>query len=403
MKGLCCYLFLSLSIFSFFSLTFSLNKAFAAAITRRHLGLPEDPNPNPNPNPDPDPEFTFEFQIDARLTFPNLRLKMAYGVLQEWKKGISADPSNMLSNWEGEDVCSYNGVFCEKSPDDPNAMTVAGIDLNHGEIAGNLGPHIGMLGDLSLFHINSNRFNGTIPKILSKFKILTELDLSNNGFTGQFPNNVLELPKLKYLDLRFNNLEGPLPPQLFDKDLDAIFLNNNKFSGPLPENIGNSKASVIVLSNNRFKGCIPKSIGQMKGLEELILSNNEFSGCLPEELGLLENLTVLDFSNNQLVGTLPVALDRLKQLEKLDVGRNQLIGKVLDCICSLPKLLNFSITDNYFDCLEPACEKPVKAELVIDNKENCMPDKPDQKTVDKCSPVVNRPIDCKNRVRETKR
>ncbi|KAI3702464.1 hypothetical protein L6452_28202 [Arctium lappa] len=387
MKGLCCFFFLSLiSIFSFPSLSLSLNKAFTAAITRRHLGLSQDTVSQP---------FVFEFHIDARLRFPNPRLRMAYAVFQEWKKVIFSDPGNMISNWEGADVCSYNGVFCERAPDDPNSMTVAGIDLNHGDIAGHLAPHLGLLTDLSLFHINSNRFCGIIPTSFSRLTILHELDLSNNRFSGPFPSVVLELPKLKYLDLRFNDFEGQLPPQLFDKDLDAIFVNNNKFSSPIPENFGNSKASVIVFSNNGFKGCIPKSICQMTGLEEAIFSNNEFSGCLPEELGLLENLTVLDFSNNQLVGTLPKGFERLKQIEKLDIGRNQLIGKVVDSVCSLPKLLNFSIADNYFDRLEPTCEKPMKAEFVIDDKENCLSNKPNQKTVEKCSPVVSRPIDCK--------
>ncbi|KAG0462585.1 hypothetical protein HPP92_021061 [Vanilla planifolia] len=67
----------------------------------------------------------------------------------------------------------------------------------------------------------------------------------------------------KYLDLRYNDFEGPLLVELFDKDLDAIFLNNNRFDSAIPDDIGNSPASVLVLANNPFVGCIPKSIGEM--------------------------------------------------------------------------------------------------------------------------------------------
>ncbi|KAI3497332.1 hypothetical protein L1887_39871 [Cichorium endivia] len=390
MKAVCCFLFLSLLfIFSYPSSSIPLNNAFAAAITRRHLSTPKETDPPPD-------DLNCEIETDAHLNFPNPRLKKAYCVLQEWKKVIYSDPENMVSNWEGADVCSYKGVFCEKALDDPNVVTVAGIDLNHGDIAGQLICKLGLLTDLAIFHINSNRFCGIIPQSFSKLTILHEFDISNNRFVGPFPDVVLEMPKLKYLDIRFNNFEGGLPPQLFDKDLDAIFLNDNRFSSTIPENIGNSKASVIVFADNDFKGCIPKSIGHMTGLDEVVFANNELTGCIPEELGMLENIKVLDLSNNNFVGTLPNGFERLKSVENIDIGRNQLIGKVVESVCTLPKLLNFTFSKNFFDGLEPKCEKPMKAELFLDDRENCLPKKPNQRTEKKCSPVVNHPIDCKS-------
>ncbi|KAI3704045.1 hypothetical protein L1987_74251 [Smallanthus sonchifolius] len=230
MKALCCFLFLSiLSIIS----SRSLNNAFAAAITRRHLGQTKEIEPLT--------DFNFDIEINARLIFPNLRLKKAYFALQEWKKVILSDPENMIRNWEGVDVCSYNGVFCEKAPDDSSLMTVAGIDLNHGDIAGQLVPHLGLLTDLSIFHINSNRFCGGV--------------------------------------------------------------------------------------------------------------------------------------------------------EMIDVGHNELIGTVVDVICTLPKLLNFTFSDNYFNGLEEKCVKP---EVVFYYRQNCLPEKPDQKDENKCLPMVNREIDCES-------
>lgn len=81
-----------------------------------------------------------------------------------------------------------------------------------------------------------------------------ELDVSNNRFVGPFPTVVLEMHNLKFLDLRFNNFEGELPPELFDMNLDALFLNDNLFSSHIPENLGNSPVSVLVLANNKIKG-----------------------------------------------------------------------------------------------------------------------------------------------------
>ncbi|WOL13108.1 hypothetical protein Cni_G21877 [Canna indica] len=70
-----------------------------------------------------------------------------------------------------------------------------------------------LLVDLALFHLNSNRFCGTVP---ATFCLLHKLHLSNNCFVGKFPDVVLHLPALRYLDLRFNEFDGPIPPALFE-------------------------------------------------------------------------------------------------------------------------------------------------------------------------------------------
>ncbi|MBA0676988.1 hypothetical protein Goari_018418 [Gossypium aridum] len=54
-----------------------------------------------------------------------------------------------------------------------------------------------------------------------------ELDLSNNQFASKFPEVIFKLPLLKFLDLRFNGFEGTVPKELFDKDLDVVFINHN--------------------------------------------------------------------------------------------------------------------------------------------------------------------------------
>ncbi|KAH7862021.1 hypothetical protein Vadar_033709 [Vaccinium darrowii] len=205
----------------------------------------------------------------------NPRLEQAYIALQAWKSVIFSDPKNFTSDWVGPSVCNYTGVFCAPLPNATEpTITVAGIDLNKGNIAGLLPIELGLLSDLALIHLNSNRFCGTIPQTLSNLSLLFELDVSNNRFVGPFPNVVLSLPSLHYLDIRYNEFEGALPPSLFSKTLDAIFVNNNMFTFSIPSNLGGSSATVLVFANNNFGGCLPPSISNFADtLEELVLIN----------------------------------------------------------------------------------------------------------------------------------
>ena len=229
-------------------------------------------------------------KVDPKLKFENPKLLEAYIALQSWKQTIFSDPFNFTANWNGSDVCSYNGIYCAPSPNShPKTRVVAGIDLNHADMAGYLPSELGLLSDLALFHLNSNRFCGEVPLTFNRMKLLHELDLSNNRFVGKFPSVVLSLPSLKFLDLRFNDFEGKLPSKLFDRKLDAIFLNHNRFRFGIPDNMGNSPVSALVLADNDLRGCIPGSIGQMgKTLNELILSNDNLTGCLPPQIGNLQ-------------------------------------------------------------------------------------------------------------------
>jgi hypothetical protein len=213
---------------------------------------------------------------------------------------------NFTSNWAGPNVCAYNGIYCAPRPSD-GALVVAGIDLNHADIAGPIPADLPLgVPDLALLHLNSNRFCGVLPDTLLHLRLLHELDLSNNRFVGAFPAVVLALPSLRYLDLRFNDFEGPISPPLFDRPLDAILLNSNRLRGPIPANLGNSPASVLVLAHNRLGGCIPPSIGRMAAtLNEIALIDDDLTGCVPPQVGLLRKVTVFDVSGNHLQGPLP--------------------------------------------------------------------------------------------------
>jgi hypothetical protein len=87
---------------------------------------------------------------------------------------------------------------------------------------------------------------------------------------------VLKLSHLKFHDLRFNEFKGTVPKELFDKPLDAIFINHNRFKSDLFNNFGNSLMSVILLANNKFHGCLHSSPDNMSNLNEIIMMNNGF-------------------------------------------------------------------------------------------------------------------------------
>lgn len=325
----------------------------------------------------------------------NPRLQQAYIALQAWKLVIYSDPNNFTSNWVGPSVCSYKGVYCTAALNDPNIKVVAGIDLNLANIAGSLPDELGLLTDLALLHLNSNRFCGIIPESFANLTLLFELDLSNNRFVGPFPTVVLSLPSLKFLDIRFNEFEGALPPDVFKRGLDAIFINNNLFTSVIPSTIGASPASVVVFANNMLGGCLPPSIANLAdSLEELLLFNTSLTGCLPQEIGFLYKLRVLDVSYNKVVGTIPYSIAGLAHLEQLIIGHNMMTGNIPEGICILPNLMNFTFSYNFFCEEEGICRNLTSNGVKYDDRRNCLPDKPLQRSKKQCEAVYKHPIDC---------
>lgn len=325
----------------------------------------------------------------------NPRLQQAYVALQAWKNVIYSDPNNFTSNWIGPSVCNYTGVYCAPFPHNTKIQVVAGIDLNHADIAGFLPEELGLLSDVALIHLNSNRFCGILPQSLANLTLLFELDLSNNRFVGPFPSVVLSLPTLRYLDIRFNEFEGPLPAQLFAKKLDAVFLNNNRLTSVIPSNLGLSSASVVVFANNKFGGCLPPSIANFANtLEELLLINTSLTGCLPPEVGYLYKLRVLDVSLNKIAGPIPYSLAGLAHLELLNLAHNMFTGDVPAGVCVLPNLSNFTYSYNFFCEEEGICMNLTSRGIAFDDRRNCLLEKPLQRTKEECSAVYEHPVEC---------
>ncbi|CAH2077607.1 unnamed protein product [Thlaspi arvense] len=309
----------------------------------------------------------------------------SYNALQAWKSTITEDPSGVLKTWVGSDVCSYKGVFC-------SGQSITAIDLNHANLKGTIVKDLAFLSDLNILHLNSNRFYGQIPDSFKSLNSLQELDLSNNGFSGPFPLVTIYIPNLVYLDLRFNNFSGYVPGALFNKRLDAIFLNNNQFEGEIPRNLGNSPASVINLANNRFSGEIPTSFGLTGSrVREVLLLNNQLTGCIPESVGMFSEIEVFDVSYNSLMGHVPDTISCLSAIEVLNLAHNRFSGEVPDLVCSLRNLINLTVSFNFFSEISSECSR---ISFGFDFTGNCIPGRNWQRPQPDCSGYSGGALSC---------
>ncbi|PTQ27700.1 hypothetical protein MARPO_0186s0001, partial [Marchantia polymorpha] len=323
-------------------------------------------------------------------------IKDAVYALLSWKRAIYSDPLNITGSWVGDYPCytdddrKWVGVFCEVDPE-TDELVVAGIDLNHGMLAGTLVPELGYLKTVGIFHINSNYFHGSIPNTFRKLRKLTELDVSNNMLSGSFPRVVLRLPSLIYLDIRFNKFYGPLPDDLFDLPLDALFVNNNDFDGFLPSSLGRSPVSVMVVANNKLGGRVPTSIKNMSStLNEILFLNNQFEGALPGEIGALNQVVVFDIAKNNLLSTLPNSIQNMESLEAFDIAENQFYGDLTAELCNLPNLANVTVVDNYFTGLSPACANLTARGVIFNFGGNCFGGVAGQKDNQTCAEFYQR-------------
>lgn len=327
---------------------------------------------------------------------------MVIPVIQAFKSKIVYDPLNKTTTWKGNDVCAnYKGFTCEDLPDYKGQRGVAGVDFNGFGFAGKDGQlslegFVDKLPDLAFFHANSNNFTGTVKNIgVDKIRYLYEFDLSNNKLLGQFPYEVLKAKNLTYLDLRFNGFEGRVPPEVFNLDVQVIFINNNNFGYQLPDNLGATPALYLTFANNKFTGPIPSSIGRARNLVEVLFLNNQFSGCLPYEIGILKKITLFDASYNRITGPIPHSFSCLEKIEILDLANNQMYGSVPEGLCKIPTLRNLSLAENYFTQVGPACRDLIKKKYLDINK-NCISDLPNQRTTAECQKFFSTPRSCPN-------
>uniref|UniRef100_A0A2N9HMT8 Leucine-rich repeat-containing N-terminal plant-type domain-containing protein n=1 Tax=Fagus sylvatica TaxID=28930 RepID=A0A2N9HMT8_FAGSY len=261
-----------------------------------------------------------------------------------------------------------------------NMNNLSILNLGHNEFQGII-PQIFMEGSkLRMISLNQNHFQGPLPRSLAYCTRLEFLDIGNNNVSDRFPSWMGILPELRVLILHSNRFHGVIgKPQTnfgFQK-LHVVDLSNNNFTGILPfeyfqiwkamqsfdvgrlmymQEIGRTSNGwsfpysypmtltnkgtereywkiqeflvVIDLSSNRFEGEIPKIVGNLIALHMLNLSNNVLTGQIQSSLVNLTNLESLDLSQNMLVGEIPPQLVELTFLAFLNVSCNHLTGPI---------------------------------------------------------------------------
>ncbi|XP_010429373.1 PREDICTED: receptor like protein 30-like [Camelina sativa] len=226
---------------------------------------------------------------------------------------------------------------------------------------------------LMFLSLEDNKLDGPIPKSMSKFLNLEQLDLRNNSFSGPFPTFLLTIPSLTIVNLAQNHFKGPID---FEKtssssSLGVLNIADNKFDGQIPESISKfHKLGELDVSNNKLEGNVPgcllslaslklshnsftsvgkssSQVSEQAEMRELRLDSNSFRGPFPYWICEMRSLEFLDMSNNSFSGSIPPCFrDITKFLEVLNLRNNNFSGNLPDVFVSATKLILLDVSRN---------------------------------------------------------
>ncbi|XP_031112254.1 receptor-like protein EIX2 [Ipomoea triloba] len=232
------------------------------------------------------------------------------------------------------------------------------IDLSHNQLRGKIEDiSIQQLSGSRwlLVYLDSNQFNGSLPRIAIN---ITELDLSNNSFSGDvshFLCHAQNLPyKLRLLHFGGNDLSGKIPDcWMHWPHLNFINMNENKLIGSIPNSIGLlSKLKSLDLHKNMLSGHLPTSLQNCTHLLKVDLGENGFTGKIPRWLGTgLSNLIVLRLRVNKFNGELFPEFCHLIFLQILDLANNNFSGVLPGCLKNITAMIHETrkIEDNDYE------------------------------------------------------
>ncbi|GLJ20728.1 hypothetical protein SUGI_0377580 [Cryptomeria japonica] len=231
------------------------------------------------------------------------------------------------------------------------------LDLGRNNFAGVITPSIGLLsGDLSLFFLDSNQIEGSIPGEIGNLTKLTRIDFSGNRFSGNIPTTLSKLLNLERLSLATNNLQGRVPNSLgAAKGLGLLSLSENGLSGQIPDSLGNlSQLRYIYLDHNNLSGEIPASLGRCRSLMLLDLAYNSLAGSIPPEVAGLKDLQFyFNVSSNMLQGSL-LEMSNLVMVQAIDVSMNKFSDGIPSALASCIALEYINLSWNAFSGPIPA-------------------------------------------------
>ncbi|MBA0548881.1 hypothetical protein Golob_019948 [Gossypium lobatum] len=247
----------------------------------------------------------------------------AEAILQ-WKSSLSFSPPS-LDSWSFSNLnnlCNRTFITCDGA-----TRAVSQIDLSYGNLSSSIARfNFTPFANLTLFNLNSNNIDGSIPIAIGT---LSNLSLFNNSLNGTIPFQVSNLQKLRYLDLGFNYF---VDPDSFDFSgiplLIHLGLAYNEFELEFPQFILNChNLTFLDLSVNRLSGSIPESLyTNLSHLKYLSLCGNSFEGPLSSNISKLSKLIVLQLETNRFNGSIPNSVGTMSHLETIELHENLLKG-----------------------------------------------------------------------------
>lgn len=347
------------------------------------------------------------------LEYMNLSQNFLTGFAQSppvlpWKNLVALDLSSNLLQGSVPDppptIQSYlfsNNYLTGEFPQSIcNLSSLLTLDLSSNSLTGMLPSCLGNTsGSLSILNVQSNKFHGTIPSLLTCGTHLKMIDFSQNDFQGRLPRSLGNCSMLEFINFGNNQLTDTYPSWIESLPrLRVLILRSNQFYGVIGRPSSNSSflnLHVIDLSLNSFTGNLPREYFQswdsMKVIDEIMgktphmqqnvqsnwyysdyvysmriinkglqlyypkilniftaidLSGNMFEGEIPDTIGDLKELHLLNLSNNYLMGRIPASLGNVRALESLDLSQNRLSGKIPQELNRLDSLEVCDVSNN---------------------------------------------------------
>ncbi|XP_019101160.1 PREDICTED: receptor-like protein 12 [Camelina sativa] len=310
-----------------------------------------------------------------------------------------------------------------------NLTGLFGLGISGNRFSGVLPPNITSLSNLGEFYASDNAFSGTIPSSLFTIPSLTVFFSDDNQLNGTLEfGNISSPSNLEYLSLSRNNFKGPIPRSIskfvnlsdldlsyFDtqgrpvdfsifsplRSLQYLYLSylNTTTTIDLNDILSYSKSlSIIDLSGNhvsttnkssvsnppsqeiyalQLSGCgiteFPELLRTQHEVAHLDISNNKIEGQVPAWLWILPNLTYVNLSNNTFIGFQTsmkkqgLSSDWKPSLRHFFGFNNNFTGKIPSFICELRSLETLHLSENNFNGSIPPCLGNLKSTLSVLN------------------------------------
>ncbi|KMT13256.1 hypothetical protein BVRB_4g085180 [Beta vulgaris subsp. vulgaris] len=240
-----------------------------------------------------------------------------------------------------------SNVTCDCSYNSSTVCHVTVIQLKGLNLTGYIPEEFGNLVHLQEIDLTRNYINGTIPKSLSKIRLVT-LTVSETRISGQIPEEIGQITTLQKLSLEDNQLGGPLPKSLGNlRNLRTLVLASNFFNGTIPETFVNLKnITELRLNGNMLSGKIPDFIGNITSLVTLDIQGTSMEGPIPSTFSLLTNLRTLAISDLKTASTPFPNLANLINLRRLVLRKCLITGHIPDHIRNLVNLTHLDLSYN---------------------------------------------------------